>query len=324
MIRIKKLDNEDWYIDEIKRLFVHGNTKSDNVEKVFLNKAYIISAELEKIGIQKADFSNNKRRTLFEEFLVAPYEDLKKIKNKIRQNYEGLFWNTVYEDGKQKRKYIGVWKDLYECYNNFSVKSINNNIVKQLDITVCPYCNENYIANRGVINTTAQLDHFFPRSDYPMFSVCLYNLVPCCYACNHIKSNNHINVSPYNQTFDFNSMMFTYIPKSANWINDSDEIEIMFNSISRDGEQLKIDIENLGISESYKYHRSYVQELLKKIQVYNSSRIIELYRGFPELFSSEEEILRTIFGCYIHENDLGRRPLSKLTNDILKELGVSF
>ncbi len=322
MIKIKKLSNDDWYIEEIKRLFVHGNTRIENINKIFQKKANIISNQLTSIGIEKTDFSNYKSRTLFEELLVANFADLERIKIKISKIDEGLFWNTVIEDERSNRKYVGIWKDIYEAYNRFSKGNINNEIVTKLGVTVCPYCNENYVNNRGRINTTAQLDHFFPRSDYPIFSICLYNLVPCCYSCNHIKLNKQISVSPHNQSFDFNSMKISYIPESANWINDSEKIHIIFKPINDDGKQIKNNIEMLGISESYKYHSIYVQELLKKQQVYTSLRIIELYRSFPNLFTSEEEVLRIIFGNYIDENDLGRRPLSKLTKDILEELGV--
>lgn len=324
MIKIKKPSDDDWYIEEIKRIFIHGNTKNENINRAFQNKAHSINVELASIGIEATDFSNYKGRTLFEELLVGNYLDLERIKNKITQTYEGLFWNTIIDNGKPKRKYKGVWKDIYEAYNKFSIKNINNQIVKQLGVIVCPYCNENYVNNRGIINTTAQLDHFFSRSDYPMFSISLYNLVPCCYACNHIKSNQRISVSPHNQYFDYNSMKISYTPKSANWINNSEEIRIEFKPINEYGILIKNNIDTLGISESYKYHNAYVQELLKKEQVYTGSRIIELYKCFPELFSSKEEILRIIFGNYVDEISLGSRPLSKLTKDILEELGVIF
>ena len=45
-------------------------------------------------------------------------------------------------------------------------------------------------------------------------------------------------------------------------------------------------------------------------------------QDFPDLFSSDEELIRTIFGNYIREEELLKRPLSKLTRDILEELGL--
>ena len=52
------------------------------------------------------------------------------------------------------------------------------------------------IAHRKVENGTtyamAQLDHFFPRDSFPIFAVSLYNLVPACSACNHIKTTKEM------------------------------------------------------------------------------------------------------------------------------------
>jgi hypothetical protein len=56
---------------------------------------------------------------------------------------------------------------------------------------------------------------------------------------------------------------------------------------------------------------------------YNKDKIQEMQFSFPNLFSNEEEILRIIFGNYIESTDLGKRPLSKLTRDILKELNIT-
>jgi hypothetical protein len=63
-------------------------------------------------------------------------------------------------------------------------------LCKELSGYICPYCNSNFtntiiINKNGVART--QLDHFLPRSFYPIFAVSLYNLIPACYNCNHSK-----------------------------------------------------------------------------------------------------------------------------------------
>ena len=45
-------------------------------------------------------------------------------------------------------------------------------------------------------------------------------------------------------------------------------------------------------------------------------------RDFPELFSSDEELIQAIFSNYICEEDMLKRPLSKITMDLLKELSI--
>ena len=41
-----------------------------------------------------------------------------------------------------------------------------------------------------------------------------------------------------------------------------------------------------------------------------------------KMFGSKEEIMRIIFGNYILPEDMNKRPLSKLTRDILDELKI--
>lgn len=41
-----------------------------------------------------------------------------------------------------------------------------------------------------------------------------------------------------------------------------------------------------------------------------------------KLFKNKEDLLRLIFGGYIADEELGKRPLSKLTKDILEQLEI--
>ena len=76
----------------------------------------------------------------------------------------------------------------------------------------------------------------------------------------------------------------------------------------------------MGIRRAYDMHKDYVQEILKKAQIYGKGHRENLMRDFPELFSSEEELIQAIFSNYICEEDMLKRPLSKITMDLLKEL----
>ena len=46
---------------------------------------------------------------------------------------------------------------------------------------------------------TFQLDHFYPKDEFPMFAVSFYNLIPVCGTCNSIKNNTNFNIYPYLQ-----------------------------------------------------------------------------------------------------------------------------
>src|SRR5258708_247313 len=51
-------------------------------------------------------------------------------------------------------------------------------------LEVCPYCDGPAPERPKKGNIAADIDHFFPRAQYPMLSVHPYNLVPACIPCN--------------------------------------------------------------------------------------------------------------------------------------------
>ena len=306
MVKISPPTDLSWYLEEIKKLLVRKNAKREDTTEQYNNRVREFSDVLSKMNVSLNDFSSKKGLSLFEEFILAPYNDLFRIKEKIVAKRRG-----------------GGLSTFIKLYNNFSKKNINNLIVDKLNLKVCPFCNENYIMNRGPKHTSAQLDHFFPKESYPIFAICLFNLVPSCYACNHIKSTQQIYVSPHDQAFSFDNLKISYRPIDDSFINDYHKINVKFivpdNEI---GEKIKGNIKALRLENSYAHHADYVQDILKKGQIYNDSRIVELLTNHPQLFKSKSEIVSLVFSNYIDENDLNKRPLSKLTRDILQEIGI--
>lgn len=66
--------------------------------------------------------------------------------------------------------------------------SMRHCLLASLHIKCCPYCNRQYITNwydkDNMIHSTADLDHFYPNSKYPLFAFSLFNFVPSCQICN--------------------------------------------------------------------------------------------------------------------------------------------
>lgn len=321
MIEMPVFENEDWYLETIKDLLADKRCKN---KQDLQNSLDIINATLAQV-IEEQDFSDEiKKHSLFEKLILAPYKDLKKIYEKIKNNAEKTFFKAVV-DGKEKRELKEEWKKIYGIYDKFVREKKNIELVRKYGIKSCPYCNANYIMNRGREYATAQLDHFYPRDKFPIFAVSLYNLVPVCSACNHIKSKNVIGLSPHDHSRNFSNMKISYVPHSVAWMENADEIEVNFIYNVKDAEftkDMRLNVEMLTILPLYNEYKDYIQELLKKSQIYNKERREDLLQEFPQLFSSEEEVLRIVFGNYIETKDFLKRPLSKLTQDLLRELEV--
>lgn len=206
-------------------------------------------------------------------------------------------------------------------------------LVKNLEIKTCPYCNRSYISfvKNDDKKTRPQLDHFYPKAIYPFLACSFYNLIPSCSACNHMKSDDDSYkdekdgklVHPYNvKDSDFT---FSYTFNNLDILKSIDEKNIKFE----DEEKIKITLdrkyeknnEYFQLETIYQNHKDIVIELILKEINYPRSYINELIKNS---FGTEEEIYRFIFSNYLKIDDLHKRPLSKLTRDIVEELGILY
>ncbi len=85
----------------------------------------------------------------------------------------------------------------------------------------------------------------------------------------------------------------------------------------------KGNVDIFQLKEVYNQHKDYVVDIIQKNIVYNDDYIESLFKQFEgTLFRNKEDLMRFILGNYISEEDLGKRPLAKLTRDISEELGL--
>ncbi len=86
--------------------------------------------------------------------------------------------------------------------------NMRHRLLSSLHIKCCPYCNRQYITTwtdetKGV-KSTADLDHFYQKSTYPLFALSLFNFVPSCQICNSRmkNSNDTETLYPYEEGMD--------------------------------------------------------------------------------------------------------------------------
>lgn len=192
--------------------------------------------------------------------------------------------------------------------------------VEELQITVCPYCNRNFV-NSTYKRTMCDLDHFYDKETYPILAVSFHNLVPVCHACNHAKARKSISYSPYNMEFNTDDLIrFDFYIKGMDYLSDSKQIGIEMDY--RD--MFESNVKELKLREVYQIHSDIVQECIKKTIIFNPEYMTDLFNTYNGLFESEEELYRIVFGNYMRESFYGKRPLSKLTKDILSKLLIEI
>ena len=83
---------------------------------------------------------------------------------------------------------------------------------------------------------------------------------------------------------------------------------------------VKNQMEFLHLNELYDMHKDYIRDILRRQAIYTPERIHDLFEQFDHLFRSRKELEQVLSGTDTDERGWGKRTLSKLTYDIVKQL----
>lgn len=198
--------------------------------------------------------------------MCADYLKLCKIKEQFENKIEE--WKKLNADDFMKETLYGSSFPRTEFFSS-------------ININVCPYCNRNFINSYKNVSTY-ELDHFFPKSEYPLLAVSFENLIPVCPACNRRKKKELIDYSPYNKKYDIDSLLqFSYVLKNINYLSDKSSIAI---SINAKNIIIQKNIDVLELEKLYQTHIDIVQECIKKGMVYSEEYISSLINTYPNVF----------------------------------------
>lgn len=196
-----------------------------------------------------------------------------------------------------------------------------------MDVQICPYCNINYTLTYKTSNgrrTTADLDHFYIKSKYPEYSLCLYNFVPSCPVCNRkLKGTNSMiretHIFPHEDSFN-GKAKFEIVNLIEVLMNKKQQLEIKLVNY-KNNEKVNNSVDTFKINELYNSNKIYASELLDKVIVYNESFTEELQNS-KDIFNEKPDVKQLVFGANLTEIEYARRSLGKLRIDLLNQLGV--
>jgi hypothetical protein len=225
---------------------------------------------------------------------------------------------------RRKCEALSFMQTLYGYFNGTKLNPYNARVlIQKLGIKVCPYCNRNYIYNVDDTKRTSEFDHFYPQAHYPFLAMSFYNLIPSCKVCNSLKNEKDLKINPYDERFDKQThVTFSFSPKNINFYHSEKAIKSKY-IFTQDKESINHDFKTIELFKLYAHHKDIVLELIQKSVMYNESYIDELMKNYEGiLFRNREDLLRLITGGYVSDEDLHKRPLSKLIKDISKELKI--
>ena len=211
-------------------------------------------------------------------------------------------------------------------YEKFALKH-RAKVLSAMHVSVCPYCNRQYITpyrKNGKQYTSAAIDHYFSKNRYPFLALSLYNIVPSCSICNSsLKGTSDFfqtpHINPHKRGFD-DSARFRI--KNVEALVARDEKPAVYLEHT-DNEEVRNSIDTFCLETIYdSAHEDYIEELIRKAKIYSDKKMQEYLELFKELFADKEEMRQILYGNYLRKKDLGKRPLSKLTRDILMDLGI--
>jgi len=262
------------------------------------------------------------------------FEILILLEPQCMETYVNNIYSTV------NKNYFKKIKDLYNLSQEITVmgepEKINTYMIQNFidsdsrGLLVCPYCNRNYINTRDRL-LGAEMDHFYNKDTFPMFSISLYNFIPSCSICNRIKSTQKLKINPYLRD-NTNKVKFD-LTRIENPNNPNDYIDYQIE-IKRDldgnlhtleeTEDLKNDLINiLKLDEAYKVHNIEVREMVNREREYNEKYREDLKNMFSgEGIEIDKKIDALIYGdiIFTSEDDLINKSLGKFKKDAYEKI----
>ncbi|PWK68276.1 hypothetical protein LX99_04800 [Mucilaginibacter oryzae] len=203
-------------------------------------------------------------------------------------------------------------------------------LVKKLDVNTCPYCNRNYTVtvDKKKRVTRPDIDHFISQAKNPLVGLSFYNLIPSCLVCNRSVKNQQPTVygryiHPYEEGFGtatkFN--FFSLDVDSLTGLSDNYIVTVEHNTLEPEKVQRCVNNCKLfKLPEIYDAaHHGEIADIVRRHYISGGKYLEMLQDTFPQL-GSIDDLYKIAFGTFWNEEDFIKRPLSKLTKDIVDQL----
>ena len=256
----------------------------------------------------------------FKDYLIS-----KGKKTINRSNYETILYRKYHDTLTAIRNVFDYEGQLAQN------KSRTYRITLEQGHNTCTYCNRQYTItirnNKGTNDASRiarpQLDHWFSKELYPLMSLSLYNLIPCCSICNGSLKGNaifklsthihpYLDSTPHEPKFKFSYILTTHPGK----------YEVSIKDLTDKKEKNMVEV--FKLEEAYRYHGDLEVKDILQFNYQNSDTYLQtLLDGLLKHYKlSKADIYRMLFGTELEVSKNLNRPLSKLKRDILTEIGI--
>lgn len=200
-------------------------------------------------------------------------------------------------------------------------------IIEALGIKACVYCNVQYALTVNHSKGLFELDHRYPKSNYPFLCTTFYNLQPSCPSCNHGKKTATSDFGLYTndaselKPFHLLTNPQVYLRKRR--LNQKlISIHLVASNVKNKDQVLlaKSHEKNFDIEATYSELTDIAEETMWRCHSYDNTYKDLFLKNFPELYD-KDSLHRFVYGVY-SEGNVHKRPLTKLIRDIEADMNV--
>lgn len=297
-------DVKDEILRHIDRVLSNGKIKKDKTH-------VILSPFLRNYLTQLSDLTNNSLNDLIS---LIPQDIISYV------NTQNLTHSTFIDESHPDNI---ILKNIFVTHG-YEKKLNKWDFINKIKIDTCPYCNRNYIYTTSKNKEIKpEIDHFYPKSKYPVLALTYFNLIPSCKPCNGFGAKEAKDprdedlTNPYlikNDDFILSHKINNIA--IINPLSGKSDVEVFFKKA------IPGHLSVFNLNELYELHHDHAIELIIKQRLKYSKKYREYLMSYDGIKYSKTEIDRMILGNYTLEKEQHKRPLSKLYQDIGKELGL--
>lgn len=310
----------DRFLDALVERVKNGVAWTENGKA----KTCKLSDKAKDILLPKWNTANPNNRVL-KQLLISEPIALKKLNDTLQVKLDALTNNPSNSD---LLKIFGYEK----TFNNSSKKDAYW-LSKKIDSNTCVYCNRQYAftiekgngKNKDERIARPAFDHWFDKSDYPLMSLSLCNLIPSCTICNSsVKGKTKFDLATHTHPY----VHETGHPDITFKVSLSTSVPPQYSVTiaTPPGSKEERTVKDMMLQEVYAMHGELeVRDIMEFDKAYPAGYLKQLFADVLKASShklTRLEVYRILFGTEMDSSKFLDRPLSKMKYDILKYLGV--
>lgn len=310
----------DRFLDALVERVKNGVAWTENGKA----KTYKLSDKAKDILLPRWNTSTPDKRVL-KRLLISEPVALKNLNDALQVKLDALTNNPSNSD---LLKIFGYEK----TFNNSSKKDAYW-LSKKIDSNTCVYCNRQYAftiekgngKNKDERIARPAFDHWFDKSDYPLMSLSLCNLIPSCTICNSsVKGKTKFDLATHTHPY----VHETGHPDITFKVSLSTSVPPQYSVTiaTPPGSKEERTVKDMMLQEVYAMHGELeVRDIMEFDKAYPAGYLKQLFADVLKASShklTRSEVYRMLFGTEMDSSKFLDRPLSKMKYDILKYLGV--